>query len=320
MNLQKEKLTGKSNISELSRKYGIVVILVVLLIIASIMQPLFLQPQNITNVLRQVAVNGILAAGMTFVIIGGAIDLSVGTIFCFVGMMMMKVMPTVGWFGAILFGLVLGAVVGFCNGYMVYRGLPAFIMTLASSIILRGLAFMTSNGSPIASSSEVYNSIGQDYFFNIPNQVYIYAIVAVVSAFVMAKTRFGRAVYAVGGNAEVARLSGISVRKIRIAVFMISGVLSSVSAVVGTARLGSCEPSLGEQYHSDAIAATVIGGTLMSGGEGHQFKTVVGVLILGVLSNMLNLMRVSPYLQYVVKGAIIIVAVSIDIFRRNKKA
>ncbi|WP_343210665.1 ABC transporter permease [Anaerolentibacter hominis] len=313
-----ENKTAKGRFSTFTKKYGIVIIFVVLVIAASILQPKFLQPKNLTNVLRQVAVNGILAIGMTFVIISGAIDLSVGSLFCVCGMVMMYIMPTVGWVGAIAVGLLIGAVVGIFNGYFIYRGMPAFIMTLAVSIILRGVAFMTSNGAPLASSSKTYNAIGQEYLFGIPIQVYLYLIMAGLAAFIMAKTKFGRSVYAIGGNMEVARLSGISVKKIQILVYIISGMLAAVAAVIGTARLGSCEPALGEDYHSDAIAATVIGGTLMSGGEGSQVKTVVGVLLLGVLSNILNLIGVSPYLQYVFKGGIIIFAVAADVMRRKQ--
>lgn len=308
----------KDSLVNLTRKYGIVFVLLLFVVAASILQPLFLQPRNITNVLRQVAVNGILAAGMTFVIISGAIDLSVGTIFAFCGMSIMYVMPIVGWGGAIVIGLLIGSVIGLINGYMVHRGIPAFIMTLAMSIILRGFSYMISNGSPISSSSDVYNSIGRNYFIGIPIPVYIYLFIALFSAFIMTRTGFGRSVYAIGGNIEVARLSGIDTKKIRMYVFIISGILGAIAAIVGTARLGSCEPTLGETYHSDAIAATVIGGTLMSGGEGHQLKTVVGVMILGVLSNILNLTGVSPYMQYVVKGSIIIFAVAADVFRRVK--
>jgi ribose transport system permease protein len=318
--LKKEK-TGMSvakHIGEFSGKYGIVLIFVLLVAVAAILQPVFLHPRNITNVLRQVSVNGILATGMTFVIISGAIDLSVGTIFCMCGMVMMFVMPRTGWMGAILVGLILGAMIGCCNGYMVYRGMPAFIMTLAMSILLKGCSFILSNGTPIASSSTTYNALGQSYFLKVPVQVYIYFLIVIVATIVLGRTRFGRSVYAIGGNIEVARLSGINVKKTRILVYIISGVLAAISAVIGTARLGSCEPTLGEDYHSDAIAATVIGGTLMSGGEGHQMKTMVGVLLLGVLSNILNLTGVTPYAQYVVKGLIIIGAVASDIFRRVK--
>lgn len=305
-------------VKDFSKKYGILIMLIALVAAASVLQPLFLQPKNITNVLRQTAINGILAVGMTFVIISGAIDLSVGSIFCFTGMTMMFLMPYIGWGGAIVVGLLLGAAIGFVNGYMIYRGMPAFIMTLAVSIILRGLANMISNGSPIRSNSPVFNKIGQDYFLGIPIQVYIYLLIALTATFIMSRTKFGRSVYAIGGSTEVSRLSGINVRKIRIAVFMISGTLGAVAAVIGTARLGSCEPTLGQDYHSDAIAATVIGGTIMSGGEGHQLKTVIGVLILGVLNNMLNLIGISPYWQYIFKGGIIIVAVASDVLRRVK--
>ncbi len=204
----------------------------------------------------------------------------------------------------------------FINGLL--EGWDTFIMTLAVSIVFRGFANMVSNGSPIRSVSDTYNAIGQGYLLGVPIQVYIYLFLAVAAAFVMYKTKFGRSVYAIGGNAEVARLSGVNVKRVRIAVYIISGVLAAVAAVIGTARLGSCEPTLGADYHSDAIAATVIGGTIMSGGEGSQMKTIAGVLILGVLNNMLNLLSVSPYWQYVFKGGIIILAVSSDVLRRVK--
>lgn len=305
--------------NSISKKYGVWLILVLLVLIVSILQPLFLQPKNLTNVLKQVAVNGILSIGMSFVIILGEIDLTVGSVFCFCGMAMMKLMPMIGWFPSIIVGLVSGILIGAFCGYFVDRGIPSFIMTLAVQIILRGFANMISNGTPISSSSDAYNAIGQDYFLGIPVQVYIYLILAFIAIFVMLRTKFGRSVYAVGGNSEVARLSGINVRKIRIITFMISGLLAAMAAVVGTARLGSCEPTLGSGYESDAIAATVIGGVAMSGGEGSQAKTICGVLILGVLNNMLNLLSVSPYWQYVFKGGIIILAVSLDIFRRKNR-
>ncbi len=309
---------SKARLTAFSKKYGIVIMLAVLIMAAAVLQPLFLQPKNITNVLRQTAINGILAVGMTFVIISGAIDLSVGSTFCFTGMVIMYLMPITGWVGAVIIGLALGAVIGCVNGYMIYRGLPAFIMTLAVSIVLRGLANMVSNGSPIRSVSDTYNAIGQGYLLGVPIQVYTYLLIALAAAFVMSRTRFGRSVFALGGNPEVARLSGINIKKIRIAVYIISGILAAVAAVIGTARLGSCEPTLGQDYHSDAIAATVIGGTIMSGGEGSQIKTIAGVLILGVLNNMLNLLGVSPYWQYVFKGGIIVLAVSSDVLRRVK--
>lgn len=310
--------TKKEKAMAFSKKYGIVLMLVILLVAAAILEPMFLQPRNLTNVVRQIAVNGIIAVGMTFVIISGNIDLSVGSIFCFCGMSIMFLMPIVGWLPAILIGILLGAVIGVINGYMIYRGMPAFIMTLAVSIILRGLANMVSNGTPIRSVSETYNAIGQNYFLGIPIQVYVYILIALAATFVMIRTKFGRSVYAVGGNKEVARLSGINVRKIIIAVYIISGVLAAIAAIIGTARLGSCEPTLGQDYHSDAIAATVIGGAAMTGGYGNQLMTVVGVLLLGVLNNILNLLGVSPYWQYLFKGGIIILAVASDVFRRVK--
>ena len=230
---------------------------------------------------------------------------------------MLEIMPRVGWFGAILIGIAYGAVIGAMNGYMIYRGLPPFVMTFAMATILQGVAYIACGGVPVRSTSEIYNAIGQSYWLGIPSQVYIYLILVVITSFIMKRTRFGRSVYAIGGNPEVSRLSGISLKKMRISIYIISGALAAVSSVIGTARLASCEPTLGLTYHSDAIAATVIGGTLMSGGEGAQWRTLVGVMILGVMSNILNLMGITSYIQYVLQGVIIIVAVSMDMFRRK---
>lgn len=313
------KTVNAKQIKDFVKKYAIIGVLLLLIVLATIIQPVFLSPRNITNVLRQVAVNGILAIGMTFVIISGCVDLSVGGIWCMTGITVLTIMPKVGWFAAILIGLLLGAVLGAFNGYMVYRGMPAFIMTFSMQIILQGLAYIVCGGVPVHSRSEIYNAIGQSYWFGIPSQVYFYLILVLVASFVMKRTRFGRNVYAIGGNAEVARLSGIDLKKMRIAIYVVSGVLASLAAVIGTSRLGSCEPTLGLNYHSNAIAATVIGGTLMSGGEGAQWRTLIGVLILGVMSNVLNLMGITSYIQYVFQGAIIIIAVALDMFRRTQK-
>ena len=300
------------------KQYGMVFTLVLLIIIASILSESFLTMSNVINVLRQVCVNGILAIGMTFVIISGAIDLSVGSTIGAVGMVIMILTPQIGMFPAIFVGILFAAVVGMLNGYSIYRGMPPFIMTLSTMTMLQGFAYVISQGQPFPGTDERYKFIGQGFVGPVPMPVILFIALVAISQFVLRKTRIGRSIYAVGGSVEVARLSGINIMKVRMAVYAVSGVMAAVASIVLTSRLFSCEPLVGNNYQSDAIAATVIGGTSMSGGEGSVLKTVTGVLIIGILSNILNLMRVSSYIQVIVKGLIIFVAVAADTWKKQR--
>jgi Ribose/xylose/arabinose/galactoside ABC-type transport systems, permease components len=300
------------------KQYGMVFTLVLLIVIASILSENFLTMSNVINVLRQVCVNGILAIGMTFVIISGAIDLSVGSTIGAVGMVIMILTPQIGMFPAIIAGILFAAVVGMLNGYSIYRGMPPFIMTLSTMTMLQGFAYVISQGQPFPGTDERYKFIGQGFIGPVPMPVILFIALVALSQFVLRKTRIGRSIYAVGGSVEVARLSGINIMKVRMAVYAVSGVMAAVASIVLTSRLFSCEPLVGNNYQSDAIAATVIGGTSMSGGEGSVLKTVTGVLIIGILSNILNLMRVSSYIQVIVKGLIIFVAVAADTWKKQR--
>ena len=302
------------------RTYGIVVVLILMFCASSLIDQNFFQYGNLINVFRQVSINGIVAVGMTFVILSGGIDLSVGAIVAMNGMLVLLIPQKLGlepWISIIIV-LIIGVIIGAINGYFVYKGIPPFIMTLATQTVLRGVAYLVNNGSPVASKSVSYNWIGQGYVLGIPLPVVIYLVLAVVAFLILRNTTFGRAVYAVGGNDEAARLSGINLKTMKIAIYAICSVLATIAAVVLTSRLASCDPTLGTGYEADAIAATVIGGTAMRGGEGNQLLTIVGVLIIGVLGNILNLANVSPYMQQIIKGFIIFAAVAYDILTKKK--
>ncbi len=305
------------NIKQLYSEYGIVFVLILLIIIATALNPIFISGSNIMNVLRQVSINGILSIGMTFVIISGCIDLSVGNVLGCTGLIVMILMERFGMVPAILAGLAFGLLVGVFNGWGVHLGLPAFIMTLASQQMVKGLGYVISNGQPFSASDEAYKFIGQGFLGFLPMPVVIFAVLVIIAWFILTRTRIGRSVYAVGGNPEASRLSGINIRKVRIFAYVVSGVMSAVAAIVLTSRLYSCDPLTGDNYQSDAIAATVIGGCSMAGGEGSVLKTVVGVLIIGIISNILNLLQVSSYLQMIAKGFIIFLAVFIDVWKNK---
>ena len=308
---------SKSKAGMFFRRFGIDLVLVVMVIVAGILEPTFLSVRNITNVFRQISVNGLIAIGMTFVIISGGIDLSVGSLTCLLGILVIAMQQTIHFLPAIIVVLALGFGIGALNGMSIAKGMPAFIMTLATMTSIRGVAYLLSNGQPVSGTQEGFNLIGQGYVGILPLPVLIYIGMVVLAFFVLMKTRFGRGVYAVGGNAETARLSGINVRRTTILIYAISGLMVAIASIVVTARLTSTNPTLGDGYELDAIASVVIGGTAMTGGEGSVLKTVIGALIIGCLSNILNLMDVSPYMQQVVKGLIIFLAVASDTWRKK---
>ncbi|BCV24592.1 ABC transporter permease [Gelria sp. Kuro-4] len=297
------------------QRYGVEMALVLLIVLAGILEPVFLNPVNVINVLRQVSITGTLAVGMTFVIINGGIDLSVGSIVGLAGMLAVMLQPQ-GLLVSTGVALVIGVTLGFLNGVGVANGIVPFIMTLATMTAARGIAFMVSDGRPVMGVSDAYAWIGEGQLVGIPVPVVVFALVVATGHFILTKTTFGRSVYAVGGNIEAARLSGINVRKNQVMVYVLSGLLAGIAGVVITARMTACDPTVGNMFELDAIAATVIGGTSMSGGEGRVTRTVVGALIMGVLANTMNLMNVSPYSQQVVKGIIILGAVLMDRVRR----
>jgi ribose transport system permease protein len=312
-----QSLSIGKNLLDLWNRLGMIIILVLLCIVLSFIAPNFLEMTNILNVLKQVSIIAILAAGMTIVILTGGIDLSVGSIVALSGVISVMLSANgVNPFIAMLSGIGVGYVVGLINGFFTAKTkLPAFIVTLGSFTYVRGLAYVISGGYPIALQSEVFKFVGSGSIFGIPTPIYIMLFVYAVVYFVLKYTMFGRHIYAIGGNEEAARLTGIKVEKNLINVYSISGLLAGLGGVVLAGRLFSGQPTAGQMYELDAIAAVILGGTRFTGGVGKIQGTIIGVLIMGVISNGLTLMDVNYYWQLVVKGGVIVAAVLIDRLR-----
>ena len=301
------------------KKMGPLLGLIVLSIFLSIATPNFLTSSNLFSVLRQVSYSGLLAFGMTFVILIGGIDLSVGAILALVGIITASLIQAgVDPILASLIGVLLGALCGAFNGLLISVGkIAPFIATLATMILFRGIAQEYSQSKPISiNATGFFDAIGSGYLLDfIPIPVLLMLVVYFVLWFVLQKTRFGRYVYALGGSEDVALISGLKVKRLKLWVYTLSGVMSAIAALVVTSRLSSASPNAGAMYELDAIAAVVLGGTSLSGGRGWIFGTLIGVILLGVLSNGLNLLNVSANYQLIIKGLVILFAVLMD--RKN---
>jgi len=286
--------------------------LVLLVVIASLMSPRFLTSVNIFNVLRQTSIIAIIGLGMTFVIITGGIDLSVGSVVALVSVLVAGTQGG-GAVAALAAGLGAGALGGALNGIGVaWFRMPPFIVTLAAMTAFRGLAFMYSGGKPISGHDEVFRHIGSGYLGHVPYPV-IYMFALFIAGYVLLRrTTIGVSTYAVGGNEEATRLSGVDVRKVKLFAYMLCGLCAAIAAIIQTSRLTVGEPIAGTGYELDAIAAVVIGGTSLSGGRGSVWGTLVGALILFILSNIFNILNVPSYSQDVFKGLIILGAVLIQ--------
>lgn len=311
----------KSNTQSLLQKIGPFIGLLLIIVVISIMNPNFLAINNLFNVLRQVSINALIAFGMTFVILTGGIDLSVGSMLALTGAVTASFLASgMDPVLAMALGLLLGAILGAINGIIIAKGKVApFIATLATMTIYRGLTLVYTEGKPVSGlgDSLSFQLLGKGYFLGIPVPVVTMALAFGVLYFILKKTTFGRRVYAVGGNEEASRLSGISVDRIKIYVYSLTGMLAALSALILTSRLNSAQPTAGSMFELDAIAAVVLGGTSLTGGRGWIVGTVIGALIIGVLNNGLNLIGVSSFFQQVVKGTVILVAVLLD---RKKEA
>lgn len=313
-------------------KAGILaVFLLVCVIFAIITKGLLLRPDNILNVVRQVSIHGVVAVGMTMVILFGLIDLSVGSIIAFSGILAAGLQ--VKWmkgqnewlmfFVTILVALVAASLIGFFNGFVSTKAkIHPFIITLGTMSIFRGATMLVGNGRPITGTTQTFRYIGAGEIgegwlpFVIPFPVIIFLFFVAVAHFMLRKTAFGRSIYAIGGNPEAAYLSGIMVDRVKIATYTILGFLCGVSGLILTSRLNSGQMSAGQGYEMDIITGVVIGGTSMLGGEGGVLGTLLGVLLIGVIQNGMNLMGVQPYWQTIVKGGIIILAVLMDRLKR----
>lgn len=303
------------------RQFGTLLGLVLLCLVLWILTPYFLTVSNLLNILQQTAINAIIAVGMTYVIITAGIDLSVGSILAFAGVVLASTLqagypvPV-----AILVGLGAGLLCGLVNGLLISFGrLPPFISTLGMMSVARGAALVYTDGRPVSGFDESFRVLATGEYFYIPSPVLCMILVYALGHFLLTRTRFGRYIYAIGGNEEATALSGVNVRFHKTLVYAFSGLMSGVAAVILTARLNSAQPIAGMMYELDAIAATVIGGTSLMGGEGTLTGTLVGALIMGVLRNGLNLLGVSSFLQQIVIGSVIIVAVLVDTLLKYRR-
>ncbi len=301
-------------------RVGILMVLVALVILMSVIAPNFNRVDNLLNIARSISVNAILAAGLTFVILTGGIDLSVGSIVAVSGVVAV-IAAIAGWPApaAILAGMLVGAACGLINGALTaYLSLAPFIVTLGTMTFLRGLAYTITEGQPIVSSDLNFRDMGNGYLSGVPIPVLVMLIVYLVAWFILERTRYGRHVYAVGGNPQAARLAGVRVNRVTTSVYVIAGACAGLAGVIFAARVISAQPTAGTGYELDAIAAVVLGGTSLAGGRGRIVGTLIGSVILGVLSTGLILLNVPFFTQLLIKGVVIIVAVAIDSLKQRQ--
>lgn len=325
--LEKEEMTILNRLALLKKidwqKYASFIALLVLILISSFLSPYFLKFQNLMNILRQVSYTGIIALGMTFVIIGGGIDLSVGSMTAFIGAIVVLLMNSLGpVIGnevmviviGIATGITVGVLLGAFNGFMITKGkIAPFIVTLGSMAIFRSLTLYIGNAGEIRSSNVLYGEFGMGSFMRIPVPVWVMLILAVILNLVLNNTRYGRYICAVGSNQNVARFSAINVDFVRFFSYTLIGILVAVSSILLASRFNAVSTSnMGIGFELDVIAAVIVGGTALTGGRGTVWGTVFGAVMLGVINNMLNMVGVSPYLQGTVKGIVILGAVYIQ--------
>jgi ribose transport system permease protein len=300
---------------------GIFLSLIILCVIFSIMNPRFMSVANFMNVLQQVAVIAIAAFGMTWVILLGEIDLSIGSIIAVAGMVGAQCFAYgLGFAPALVLTLIAGALMGLINGVLTAKLLlPSFIVTVATMGIYRGLVSLPTNGAPAMIMNETWTAIGTESFLGFPIIIWIVLVLFVFNQVLLGKTTFGRRAYLTGGNREAALYSGIKVDRLKITIFVISGVMAAISGVLLSARLFSAQTNAGTSYELDAIAAAVLGGTSLAGGVGTMVGTLIGALIIGVMNNGMNMLSVPYFYQLIVKGLVILVAVWLDVRAKQAK-
>lgn len=316
---------GLANYRPLLTRFQSFIALLILCIALSLLSNKFLTIENGWNVLRQISVNVCISVGMTLVVLTAGIDLSVGSILAFSGAVAAGLLKNgIPWpahdlfigftlLGTIVAALIVGAALGFFNGWMITRfKVPPFVATLAMLTIARGLTMLWTKGYPISSLGSKFDFIGSGWLLGIPVLVWISAVTVILAVVLVRKTPLGRYIYAIGGNEQAARLSGIHINRVKIIVYTIGGILAAVGGIMVTSRLDSAQPNAGTNYELDSIAAVVIGGTSLSGGRGTIMGTVLGAIIIGVLNNGLVLLDVSPFWQQVIKGLVILLSVIVD--------
>ena len=294
--------------------------LVLMLIFFSIMSKNFLSVRNLLNVVKQVSIYGIASVGMTYVILLGGIDLATGSIISFVNILAAYLMVNMGVnpILAVLISLVASTLIGFLNGIIIAEiKMPALIVTFASQTIFAGLSYIICNGTPISRFPDSFLMLGQGYVGPIPIPVILMVICFAIGAFILIKTYFGRYFYALGGNEEAAELSGIHVKKVKCLVYSLSGLFAGIAGLVMLARANTGQPNAGVGYEFDVITCVVLGGVSVNGGSGKISNVIAGVLIIGVLSNGMVLLNVSSYMQMVIKGIILLLAVGSDCIQQQ---
>lgn len=306
------------------RQFTLLFVLLLLVVLFSVLSPYFLQKSNLMNIMRQVSTNAICAVAMTMIIILGDIDLSVGSMLAFLSVIGAKVYNALSGglpaaMAALVVVMLVGAAIGGFSGIVTAKGkVPAFVTTLALMEALRGLGYIITGGSPIPISDKEFKVFGSGWLGIIPVPVVLMILVLIAGVFVMKATHFGRHLYAIGGNAQASHWSGLNVVRTRIVVFIIAGALYGLAAMILAGRLGGGYPATGTGAEMDAITATILGGTSMSGGKGSVLGTLIGVLIIGVINVGLTLLDVSTFWQQVLMGAIILVAVLLDTKSKSK--
>ncbi len=302
------------------KKYGLMIGFLAIGLVISIITPSFLTPTNLLNILRQSSIVGVMAIGSAFVIIGGGFDISVGSLLALAAAMSLQLQQVMPWYAAIVVVLAAGCLAGLLNGVLTAKvHIVAIITTLGTMTILRGLTYLYTGGYPISGSSTEFQFIGSGYVGPIPFPIIVFLGMVVLWQYVLRKTTVGRYACAVGGNKEATRLSGVRVDFYHIMTFVIGGLMAAMSGIIYAARLNAATPLAGQGYELDAIASCVIGGTSVSGGEGSIVGILIGVLLLNVVNNMFNLMGIQVYIQYLIKGVIILTVVGFDSYSRHSR-
>jgi ribose transport system permease protein len=310
---------------KLTGEFGIGIAFVLEFILFSFLSPYFFTPDNLLNVSLQASITAIIAAGMTFVILTGGIDLSVGSLVAFAGIVSTTVIktglpPVAGFVTAILAGVAVGSLSGAFAGFCITRfNIAPFIVTLATMTIWRGAAFVWTDGRPVWELPAGFAFLGTGRLLAVPVPSIIMVLTFIASHIILTRTRFGRYVYAVGGNIEAARLAGIRTWRVLVNVYVLSGTLAALSGILLASRMNSGQPNAGVAYELDVIAAVVVGGTSLSGGAGSIVGTFIGAMLIAVLRNGLNLLNVNSYVQQVIVGVVILLAVMLDQIRRRRR-
>lgn len=319
--IQNSRLLQNPVANYIRKNIGIIAAILIISTVLSILEPIFLTTANLTNVSRQIVTNLLLSYGMTMALLIGAIDLAVGSVVAASGCIFITMIGTgMPFLLSLIVSIAFGALTGACSASILNAtNLPPFIVTLAMQKIIRGVGYIVTNGSPVQLIDSRLRVLGSGYILGIPNPVWISIFITVFLVIIVNKTKFGRHVYAVGGNEDAARFAGVNISSVRLRAYMISGCCAATAGIILAARMYSGQPELATGYESDAIAASVLGGVRFTGGNGSIGGVVLGALLLGIVNNGMNLLNIPSYIQTMVQGGIILGAITIDSLKRDKK-